>query len=361
MPRKASAKVDSPAPPVKPEADEQGGVFISHVHEDEPLAEAFELLVQNVSAGVVPTHRSTAKQSGGIPYGQEWFSWICERVDRASCIVALLTPSSIARPWILFEAGLGKAKPDKAVFGVCLGVSREDAYTGPFGVLQNCGTDDKELSKLCRQLIEGSLANPNDDMVNQCVATFRSAVETHFAKHKPGHKRDEDQTSTAVFQALEEMKLMIRDQSRMFEMEPSRRSRHPRNQERFLMAMEMAGETPNPELGLWLTSALAMQLGYFWVEPLVQYVARARRGQHPDPESLLQPFREFVRASRPETPYEDHLFHIIERAFRRYAEYRCEEKASAADMGDFDLVAFADEINRRRSVGPGKKPGNGPK
>src|SRR5437868_2039055 len=85
-----------------------GGVFISHVHEDKSLADAFALLLRDATSGALETYSSsTTTGDGGIRYGTEWFQWIKDSISAADHVVALLTRSSLDRPWILFEAGLG--------------------------------------------------------------------------------------------------------------------------------------------------------------------------------------------------------------------------------------------------------------
>ena len=75
------------------------GVFISHVHEDKSLADAFSILIQDITAGSVTTFSSSDNSGvGGIRYGDEWFSWIKTKVDAADHVVALLTPKSVGRP-----------------------------------------------------------------------------------------------------------------------------------------------------------------------------------------------------------------------------------------------------------------------
>src|ERR1700728_4360676 len=99
-------EADSPVP----EEDRSvGGIFISHVHEDRELASAFSILLRDITAGVLPTFSSSDRTAdGGIRYGTEWFQWIKESIESSDHLVALLTPHSLERPWILFEAGLGK-------------------------------------------------------------------------------------------------------------------------------------------------------------------------------------------------------------------------------------------------------------
>ncbi|HUV05213.1 MAG TPA: toll/interleukin-1 receptor domain-containing protein [Armatimonadota bacterium] len=355
MRRKAATKPDEASTtataPIEP-----GGVFISHVHEDEPLAEAFELLIHNVSAGVVPTFRSTAKQfGGGIQYGEEWFRWICESVNKAKHIVALLTPASVSRPWILFEAGLGKGKSDGVVFGVGLGISREDAYKGPFAALQNCGAEEKELVKLCKELIEGTQAKPRDEMISKCVAEFRATVEAHFANQKSGKKASEDPTSVAVFQALEEMKLMLRDQTRMFETDMPRFPRRDRDIERLTMVVfEHSGLLESePKLHLAFLAGLATELGYFFVKPLVDYIVNSKQaipGERLDGMHFL--LHDMFMRLEPRGKMDHHLLRTIEQALHTRLDQRLSSKNTGSPGKFTPSTALRSRVAKARSDNP---------
>jgi len=86
-------------------------VFISHDSRDAEIAEAFSRLISSVSAGVLKSFRSSDRKGNhGIEYGIEWYPEIMKKLEAASDVVCLLTPHSINRPWILFEAGVAKGK-----------------------------------------------------------------------------------------------------------------------------------------------------------------------------------------------------------------------------------------------------------
>ena len=123
-------------------------IFISHDHRDAPLAEAFSNLLTDASGGFLKSFRSSdRKGTAGIEFGAEWYSEIMGKINDATDVVAMLTTSSIDRPWILYEAGVAKGKLDKPVFGVVVGVPFERATKGPFAQFQNCGDDEDSLTK----------------------------------------------------------------------------------------------------------------------------------------------------------------------------------------------------------------------
>jgi tetratricopeptide (TPR) repeat protein len=85
---------------------ETGRVFLSHTHDDAPIAHAIRDLFTEIFQNGVSVHYSTSKETGGAPLaGEDWFKWIVEQVTSSDCTLVLLTPSSIHKPWILWEAG----------------------------------------------------------------------------------------------------------------------------------------------------------------------------------------------------------------------------------------------------------------
>lgn len=186
------------------------GVFISHAASDKDLSDAFAGLIQDVTAGLIPTYASSSTDGTvGVPYGDDWFNWIQDKIRASGNVVALITPESVGRPWILFEAGFGKAIEGTKVFGLRLGISGEDAYDGPFKGLQNSGSDAQELKKLCRQLLDG-VCNPRDEMISTCIDQFLQKVSIHFENSKIEPKKQNPE-SEAVFRALEEIKMVVRE------------------------------------------------------------------------------------------------------------------------------------------------------
>src|SRR2546421_9655370 len=106
-----------------PSATSSPLVFISHDARDAELAEAFSKLLKSVSAGMIKTFRSSDKKgTEGIDFGEEWYKRLMSMLQSTSDVVCLFTERSLDRPWILFEAGVAKAKLDRPVGGLALGV-----------------------------------------------------------------------------------------------------------------------------------------------------------------------------------------------------------------------------------------------
>jgi hypothetical protein len=218
----AARKKASPQPDVAPVVEakrattENPLVFISHDSRDADLAETFGNLLTDASGGILKSFRSSdRKGTAGIEYGQEWYRAIMQKLDDATDVVALLTKHSVNRPWILYEAGVAKGKlsANDRVFGIALGVSLDEAATGPFAQFQNSPDEEDATTGLVLQLIRRHpQAAPRDEAVRRQVQAFRQAVATLLKDRKkettqPAARVDE--TSVAKF--FEEIKVLVRD------------------------------------------------------------------------------------------------------------------------------------------------------
>ncbi len=205
-----------PAPEPKRPTTESPLVFISHDSRDADLAEAFGNLLTDASGGILKSFRSSdRKGTAGIEYGQEWYRAIMQKLDDATDVVALLTSRSINRPWILYEAGVAKGKlsVNDRVFGIALGVSLDEAATGPFAQFQNSPDEEDAITTLVLQLIRRHpQAAPREEAVRRQVQTFRESVAALLKDRKKELAQApirSDETSVAKF--FEEIKVLVRD------------------------------------------------------------------------------------------------------------------------------------------------------
>lgn len=191
-------------------------IFISHDSRDAELAEAFSKLLSSVSAGVLKSFRSSdSKGSQGIEYGSEWYPALMAKLNAASDIVCLLTPRSLDRPWILFEAGVAKGKLNTPVHGIALGIPLGRAHIGPFAQFHNCEDNEDALTKLVIQLLERiPNSEPDKDAIQMQVKSFIQKA-TEILK-KLGDAKDSKQDKvvvdeTSVAKLFEEVKIMFQD------------------------------------------------------------------------------------------------------------------------------------------------------
>lgn len=221
MVKRKSVKAASPGKDVAPHSEEAGSVlprrsgslvFISHDSRDADLAEAFANLLTDVSAGMLKSFRSSDKRgTTGIEFGTEWYKAIMSQLEDATDVVALLTPRSVDRPWILYEAGVAKGKLDTNVLGIALGVPLEKVSTGPFGQFQNCGDDEDSLTKLVLQLLSRNPdANPREEAIRRQVQAFRENIaKLNKGRTTPAGSAQAEEGNVAKL--FEEVKAMVRE------------------------------------------------------------------------------------------------------------------------------------------------------
>lgn len=136
-------------------------IFISHTQADEALAHALRDATRALLGESVVVSYSTNKELvGGIKPGEDWFRWIGEQVRDSKIALILLTPSSVQKPWVLWEGG--------AVAGVALSSEgsesrklrpitynlRTDEIPGPFGRKQiTDGLNEADVLRLFEDML----------------------------------------------------------------------------------------------------------------------------------------------------------------------------------------------------------------
>ncbi|MBF0297052.1 MAG: TIR domain-containing protein [Magnetococcales bacterium] len=121
------------------------GIFISHAHYDEALAEALADMIDTLFTGIIPPVNYSSRKglSGGIEPGEDWFRWIVKQVREADVAIILLTPNSVVKPWVLWEAGAvaGSAfssdadSRERCLYPLICGLN-SDSIPGPFSRTQ---------------------------------------------------------------------------------------------------------------------------------------------------------------------------------------------------------------------------------
>jgi hypothetical protein len=299
-------------------------VFISHDSRDAELAEAFSKLLKSVSAGMIKAFRSSDKKGNeGIDFGEEWYKRLMVKLQATSDVVCLFTERSLDRPWILFEAGVAKAKLSTPVIGVALGVPLSRVSTGPFYQFQNMEDTEADLTKLVNQLakrVPGLELDP--DVVRVQVGAFKSTEANLLKTLGVTPKQDEPEEDSSVAKVLEEMKaLPARVAERLSESGSSFRRRRMRRLHPMMFEemMHMSPETDDPVTILMAASVIRDDAP--WLYELAMEVYRAVKSG--EPEAIrneldrLQRFAEFGMHMPPMEELDDRESHFIFMEFPR--------------------------------------------
>ena len=141
-------------------------IFISHSHTDWRLAQRLQNMLEHTSGNGFELSRSSEK--GAIKSGENWRTWIDDKVLRCNVAIVVLTPSSFRGRWVLWEAGavagvqserlkdldVGNADPLARRVRV-VRFNLRDTDLGPFGSTQvRNGLDPQDMVNFVAELLE---------------------------------------------------------------------------------------------------------------------------------------------------------------------------------------------------------------
>jgi hypothetical protein len=98
-------------------------IFVSFIHEEEDAASELERFVRDVFDNRVDSFMSS---EGWIHAGDEWMRRVFDELDHAKVLISMLSPASVGRPWINFEAGAGWFGRKKVIPALFCGLSISD-------------------------------------------------------------------------------------------------------------------------------------------------------------------------------------------------------------------------------------------
>lgn len=112
-------------------------LFLSHDSRDRERAKAIAQAIQRLTLKQISVwHSSDDGPSGGLRPGQVWLDEIRRQISESRALVVLLTPQSLNRPWLLFEAGFGASQESCAVIPVCVGIDSVTDVPFPLAMYQ---------------------------------------------------------------------------------------------------------------------------------------------------------------------------------------------------------------------------------
>lgn len=159
-------------------------VFVSHSSDDKALVDALRELITAAFSDEVEIKYSTASvATGGIAAGQSWLEWIHQQIRESDLTIALLTPCSSSKPWLMWEAGAvsglglsrGSAMP---VVPLLFGI-RQDEVPGPLRQQQTkSGTKKQDIHDLLESLrLVGQLSYATDADLLELIEAYLKAVK----------------------------------------------------------------------------------------------------------------------------------------------------------------------------------------
>lgn len=132
-------------------------IFLSHAESDSEIASLVHKWFEQCSLGMIKVWQSSEPEA--FKAGDKVLQRIHEELGNASNVVTLFTPSSCARPWLLYETAYIAAKGDRKVIPLLCGVSKE-AIPNPLHQFHCYSIEDIEkLSQLIVDLLKKTVPN----------------------------------------------------------------------------------------------------------------------------------------------------------------------------------------------------------
>jgi hypothetical protein len=107
-------------------------VFISFIHEEQPVAAAVQQLLR---ASLHTEKVFLSSDEWQIFAGEQWLERIKQELAKAHVVVLLLSPRSVERPWVNFEAGAAWLT-GKVIIPSCFCGLSKGALPKPYSNLQ---------------------------------------------------------------------------------------------------------------------------------------------------------------------------------------------------------------------------------
>jgi tetratricopeptide (TPR) repeat protein len=177
-------------------------ILISHAYDEKELAEAWKKLLETTSSHAIEVWFSSDLQAtGGVPPGEDWRRDLDHRLAESNFVLAIQTPSSASRSWIMWECGIAHgiystqtatprshppaAPPDRQEHGVIpivYAMGRGD-LANPLTTYQIYeGEDPDQVRQVCEYLLREAGLQPE-------AFVFKGPLVAYFRKIQAFHPR----------------------------------------------------------------------------------------------------------------------------------------------------------------------------
>lgn len=126
------------------------GIFLSHIHSEQSVVEDFAQTFGRAFLNRLEFFRSSSEES--IRPGQDWNARIMSNLKNCDALILFLSPKSVGRPWINFEAGAGMVR-NIPVIPLCHSGLERGSLPAPLSFRQAYNlSDQSHLEAVLREL-----------------------------------------------------------------------------------------------------------------------------------------------------------------------------------------------------------------
>jgi tetratricopeptide (TPR) repeat protein len=156
-------------------------ILISHGHDEKGLASAWKELIETISAGALEVwFSSDTHAEGGMAVGKEWRENLYRKLAESNFILAIQTPFSFTRPWIMWECGVASGiEKARGIIPIVYLMGRGD-LANPLSTYQVYeGEDPEQVRQVCERLAHEAGLRPANFTLDESIKVYLRAVDLH--------------------------------------------------------------------------------------------------------------------------------------------------------------------------------------
>jgi tetratricopeptide (TPR) repeat protein len=156
-------------------------VLVSHASEEQTLAEAWKSLISTISSRAIEVwFSSDVTPEGGMSLGHQWREYLYTKLAECDFVIAIQTPSSAGRPWIIWECGVASGVEQiRGVVPIVFSMGRGD-LSNPLNTYQAYqGQNREQVKEVCARLLQELGLDAADELYEFAINAYMEKVELH--------------------------------------------------------------------------------------------------------------------------------------------------------------------------------------
>lgn len=132
-------------------------IFISHIHEEAPLAKVLQDEIERAFMGQVNVFVSSNLEN--LPAGSRWLDIISDHLSSSKLVLVICSSESLQRPWVNFEVGCAWIK-DIPIIPICHSGYKKATLPVPFSEFNALELEAEDFfPNLFQSLVSNRLVN----------------------------------------------------------------------------------------------------------------------------------------------------------------------------------------------------------
>jgi tetratricopeptide (TPR) repeat protein len=156
-------------------------VLISHAHDEKALAEAWKDLLKTVSLGGIEVwFSSDVNPGGGVDVGVEWREKIYQKLEDSKFVIAIQTPTSVGRPWIMWECGVASGiEKERRLIPIVFSMGRSELSSPLSSYQVYQGENEEQVKELCSRLVKETGRDWVEMVFDVAFKVYQDSINLH--------------------------------------------------------------------------------------------------------------------------------------------------------------------------------------